>query len=366
MKIKSSTSLLFFFGLALSCFSEDIMTIDGKTYSNIKVIEINATSISLSHRQGLTTIAFSNLSPELKQKYGYDPLKEAEAQKKANDQKIEAEKKKNEQQTQRADNEKLLRKQRAEIEQKINDVLRDFDSTSAPYVTETTTFILAGSSGFRHVQKYDVIPVSGKFTIIGNDLCGIPKSVILYPADKFIENMNKTIEQRIANLKNAKLKHSNLTSQLQEVMKQITTLSGSSINFSGNVYDDYGRLAASFNGNTQLGVDARNQLNNLQWQSDKLMGDLNSVDLYIKEQTNNLNTSTDLVDSVSSQTKAFYQRKNNLIQANKPPDAVEGSVKNKDIELSTQKLKTLKKIFNDGLITQDEYESKKKEILDKL
>src|SRR6266436_6569892 len=58
-------------------FAEDLTTLDNKTYRDVKVsrAEVDGIVILYSERGG--KIAFTNLSPELQKKYGYNPAKAA-------------------------------------------------------------------------------------------------------------------------------------------------------------------------------------------------------------------------------------------------------------------------------------------------
>jgi hypothetical protein len=63
--------LILFVPLGLA---DDITTLDGKTYKNITVAKKDLYSITVLTDDGGATIQFTNLSPELQKKYGYDPV----------------------------------------------------------------------------------------------------------------------------------------------------------------------------------------------------------------------------------------------------------------------------------------------------
>ena len=58
-----------------SLYAEEITTTKGKTYSNIVVQRVEPDGITIKHAAGLGKIYFSELPPEIRQKYGYDAEK---------------------------------------------------------------------------------------------------------------------------------------------------------------------------------------------------------------------------------------------------------------------------------------------------
>jgi len=58
-------------------FAEDLTTLDNKTYHDVKVSRAEVDGIVILHSEGGGKIAFTNLSPELQKKYGYNPAKAA-------------------------------------------------------------------------------------------------------------------------------------------------------------------------------------------------------------------------------------------------------------------------------------------------
>lgn len=57
------------------CFGENITTLKGKTYTGVTVQYVEPDGIMIKHSAGLGKVFFSELSPELRDKYGYDPEK---------------------------------------------------------------------------------------------------------------------------------------------------------------------------------------------------------------------------------------------------------------------------------------------------
>ena len=108
MKIKLLFSVICGLTLAVSVYSENIKLNNGTEYTNITVVGSDGISITVEHDKGTSRIKYYDLSPDLKQKYGYSAEKEQEYYRKAatekqalaeqNAQKAEAERKKAEEQ----------------------------------------------------------------------------------------------------------------------------------------------------------------------------------------------------------------------------------------------------------------------------
>lgn len=62
---------------ALLAQAEDLTTLDNQNYQNYRVVKTNVDGIVIMHSQGGGTISFTNLPPELQNKFGYDPAKAA-------------------------------------------------------------------------------------------------------------------------------------------------------------------------------------------------------------------------------------------------------------------------------------------------
>ena len=57
------------------CFSADITTLDGKTYKDALVTDVEADGVHISFREGVVKVPFDQLPQELQRQYGYDPAK---------------------------------------------------------------------------------------------------------------------------------------------------------------------------------------------------------------------------------------------------------------------------------------------------
>ncbi len=57
------------------CFSADITTLDGKTYKDARVTDVEANGVDISFREGVVEVPFDQLPQELQRQYGYDPAK---------------------------------------------------------------------------------------------------------------------------------------------------------------------------------------------------------------------------------------------------------------------------------------------------
>jgi len=60
---------------AVDCFSADITTLDGKTYKDARVTDVEANGVHISFREGVVKVPFDQLPQELQRQYGYNPAK---------------------------------------------------------------------------------------------------------------------------------------------------------------------------------------------------------------------------------------------------------------------------------------------------
>ncbi len=72
------TALLLALTIALfpsALMADDIETLDGALYTNAKVTRIDPDGITIRWSAGIAKVPFESLSPELRDKYGYEPEK---------------------------------------------------------------------------------------------------------------------------------------------------------------------------------------------------------------------------------------------------------------------------------------------------
>lgn len=70
MKTKIAFGIMLAFGFHL--LAEDLTTLDNKTFKDFRVLHTNAFAIRITYSGGGGWINFTNLSPELQKRYGYD------------------------------------------------------------------------------------------------------------------------------------------------------------------------------------------------------------------------------------------------------------------------------------------------------
>lgn len=66
--------------LPATLLAEDLTTVSGKKYTGVTINRVEADGLAISHDDGLAKVPFSDLSEELRKKYGYDPQKAAQYQ----------------------------------------------------------------------------------------------------------------------------------------------------------------------------------------------------------------------------------------------------------------------------------------------
>jgi hypothetical protein len=67
--------LLFLLCFASVGFSEDFKTLDGKEYRNATVTRVEPDGIVVKTKSGITKVYFVELTPEVQNRFGYDPQK---------------------------------------------------------------------------------------------------------------------------------------------------------------------------------------------------------------------------------------------------------------------------------------------------
>ena len=66
--------------LAFAALAEDFKTVEGKEYKNVTVSRVEPDGIVITFSGGIVKIPFTELSPEIQKKYGYDPKAAADFQ----------------------------------------------------------------------------------------------------------------------------------------------------------------------------------------------------------------------------------------------------------------------------------------------
>jgi hypothetical protein len=72
--------LLILLLLSATLFAEDLTTVSGKKYTGVTINRVEADGLAISHADGLAKVPFSDLSEDIRKKYGYDPQKAAQQQ----------------------------------------------------------------------------------------------------------------------------------------------------------------------------------------------------------------------------------------------------------------------------------------------
>ena len=77
MKTALLNIIIAFCALCACSFGEDITTLNGKTYSNIKIQRVEPDGLTIMHSAGVNKLFFGELPEEVRTKYGADPAKAA-------------------------------------------------------------------------------------------------------------------------------------------------------------------------------------------------------------------------------------------------------------------------------------------------
>jgi hypothetical protein len=80
----NKTALAILAALSASiALADDFKTIDGKEYKNAKINRVEPDGIVISFSGGIVRVPFTELSPEIQKKYGYDAAAATDFQKQA-------------------------------------------------------------------------------------------------------------------------------------------------------------------------------------------------------------------------------------------------------------------------------------------
>jgi hypothetical protein len=60
---------------SFSLLADDWKTTDGKTYQDVKVVDVQPDTVTILHHDGGATIPMTHLSPEVQKQFNYDPAK---------------------------------------------------------------------------------------------------------------------------------------------------------------------------------------------------------------------------------------------------------------------------------------------------
>lgn len=66
---------LLLFGFETLAQAEDLQTLDGEIYTNVRVREVKPNGLKIFHSKGIVFVHFQNLPDSVRRKYGYDPEK---------------------------------------------------------------------------------------------------------------------------------------------------------------------------------------------------------------------------------------------------------------------------------------------------
>ncbi|SRR6266446_9793020 len=63
------------FGISSTSRADNLVTLSGKRFKNVRVTEITPATIAFMHSSGAARFAFTEFGPDLQKKYGYDEAK---------------------------------------------------------------------------------------------------------------------------------------------------------------------------------------------------------------------------------------------------------------------------------------------------
>jgi len=363
-----TTCLLLTLTLILSSshdlFGDDIETIDGKKYSNVRVIETNPTGIHILHSVGATFIRFEDLPKEIQIRYNYDPSK-AEEYKKAQEEKqkklkLEAQAKKQAQERLRQEAIAKAEEQRQVLLKKNQSILDEINSNPTPYVTIKNMGCSKVMGGMSVVPLHNVIPVKGDYFDFAGNACYSPAfNNSAQKADDFIDNLKNAIAKNENILKSIPAEIAIKEKELSDIIQSIAALTQSNVDIRGNIYDEWGRLVGSFKGGSELGIQALDAISDLKRRGSgivKQIKALQSGGIALKQ---SINEDYKILDTVSEKLSGYHKARQ---QASPIPAEAPPSKLNKDSNV--EKLRLLKEMLDENLITDDEYNQKKQKILE--
>ena len=226
----------------------------------------------------------------------------------------------------------------------------NFDKHSKFYITLKKTTFIKEFGGFEHTPICIILPVQKKNVLIGQQICTTPSFKRLYPVSKLtlellkeLENLTHKINEEEATLSELNTKHKTLVDLLAKIATIIAEHNdddGSSDSYNDKPYDE----------------DRLNELMNLYKRQ-------------IKELNRTIKDTEEGIVTLRKREKSLRIAYNCILEQMKyyriPPPKIAKDEKAAPGSPLT-KLRELKKMLDEGLINQDNYDATKKKILDSM
>lgn len=343
--------LLILISLLIAAFfpahAREIKTNNGKTYYDIiAIIPKDDGLIVINSDKVESWIDFRDLPEELQKKYKYDPKKAEVARRK----RMEKTKKHEERRLENAKKKKNLR-----------DYIR---TNGIPYVVTKKVTLAPKSGGFIYLDEKTVVPVLYEKMPVKGEVYKAPMERLIKAEDYY-----KNLEAKVAELKKTIEEYPRLLSQYrnerQSVYDKINTLVNS-VNSSRTraVLDANGKVKGYEHYNSLDAATAR-QVGDLRKQARSLKKKITDLE---KTDANQLRqTLLDLENEKETLLVVLrpYIGKMDLTlpdqkESESPQVTTEPIIDKKNV---TEKLRKLKDMMDEKLITKEEYEKKKQELL---
>ncbi len=340
--------------------AEDITTTDGKKFTNAQISKTDPFGIHILHSTGSTFIDFKRLPEEMQKKYGYDPLKAEELRKKVAEKNKQREM---ELQKQKEQKEKELQEAMAKAnekkrlqDEKNKELIDKIKENPTAYVTiKPMTCLKEVYGGFVYLPVYAVIPVFDKYIYVDEIACrssAFDNST--ENAQDFIGNLSKKISDEKALMDSIPKEIAEKQREIQTINQSIAEIMQASV-----TYQPVEKTGKATKQKVELSAESSKAIKEMESRRKDLEKEIKSLKenqgkLKLSYEKNNT-TLNDVQKKLSDFEKEYKKTPNNI-------DKTETSPSNEKVE----KLKTIKKMLDEGLISQDEYDKKKKEILSSI
>lgn len=216
-------------------------------------------------------------------------------------------------------------------------------------VTVKKTTFIKPAGGFEYTPRCIVLPVKKKEILIGDEVCTTPASSKLYPVKTFFEKVKEEIANISRKIPEKESKLAELKNKAATILDNLAKLVQSS---------ESGESESNTNNtNTAIGAN-RIELNKMIKYYKKQLKTVNSDIEQYEEEVEFLRRQVEYLSMACqciSEQLTYY----GLIQENTEEE------KNTEEEPSapSSKLRELQEMFDEGLITEDEYKKTKEQIL---
>ena len=342
--------MLVFLAMGGSLMARDLKTNDGKVYQAINIVGKQVNGLKVVHSKGTHFIKFTELPPDIQEEFGYDEQKSLKYEKYLEDQV----KKRNNLATKRKNDQLKAVNKTAEVKK---DILKNGDLL---YFVRKQLINLNGTKQVYNLPTLGTVcPGNGKYMIYGQRVYRVKDNVI--PVDDKIKELNAQVVTFKKEVEACRLDIASyddkVSLNLNRISKVMSSTGSSALN---GVSDDSGTVLINDLSSTQKRFIRDLERDNRQFDRDtrKLESKIEVNRSLIKRLTS---------ESMQLQKKlSTFKNSQKKLTDIQPGGLVTSDKSSEQPSILKSKLIELKKLFKEGYISKEIYDTKSKELLDEL